>query len=316
MIWGERVADRLGGWGGDRVARVKNLSLCIAALVLGVGARAATPENIKLWDGVPPLAVPNDQPEALMPSKPGSDPTIARVGNVSDPTLAIHLPEVSRAVGTCVLVCPGGGYSIVAIDHEGTRVAEWLNSLGVAAAVLKYRVPAPKEGPAHLRPLLDAQRAMSVLRGRAKGWGIDPSRIGVLGFSAGGNLAAWLLCEGERRAAGYPVGAGEASCRPDFGVLIYPAYLTDPKRPEEHPTVRAEARPGPVFFVHAADDRILPDNSIDLFRALRAAGGQAELHVYQEGGHGFGMLRKGQPINDWPQRCAEWMGARGWLQKP
>jgi len=229
--------------------------------------------------------------------------------------LAVYHPAAARKVGTCVVICPGGGYNIVAIEHEGTQVAEWLNSLGVTAAVLKYRVPAPKDAPGPLRPLLAAQRALALVRSRASQWAIDPGRIGVLGFSAGGNLAAWLLCEGDRHPEGYPAHADEPSCRPDFGVLIYPAYIASPKREGDRPALRPGAPPGPTFFVHAGDDRVTPENSIEFFLELRRAGTPAELHVYQEGGHGFGMLRKGMPIHDWPARCADWMRARGWLDK-
>lgn len=272
------------------------------------------PETIRLWENGVPLAVPSEQAEGELPTKAGDDRNIVRVGNVSEPSMTVHHPPEGHRAGTCVIVCPGGGYRILAIKHEGTDVAEWLNSIGVTAVVLKYRVPSPKEDPAHVRPLLDGQRAISLVRARATDWGVDPQRIGVLGFSAGGNLAAWLLCEGNRHHAAYPVIDGEKPCRPDFGILIYPAYIADPKRAEDKPSIRDEEKPGPVFFVHAADDRIVPENSIELFQALRRAEVPAELHVFQDGGHGFGMLRKGHPINDWTQRCEEWMGSQALLR--
>ena len=243
------------------------------------------------------------------------DPDITRLGNVSEPSLTVYHPPAAKRTGACVLICPGGGYSILAMKHEGTQVAEWLNSLGVTAVVLKYRVPAPNGEPAQLRPLLDAQRAMSVIRTHAKDWGVDPNRVGVLGFSAGGHLAAWLLCDGNRRARGYPAETNEPSCRPDFGVLIYPAYLTGAEREREQPVIRAEEKPGPVFFVHAADDKLGPENSIAFFLALKKVGVPGELHIFQQGGHGFGMLKQGKPVNDWPVRCAEWLRAQGWLEQ-
>lgn len=284
-------------------------SVFVASVALG-----ARPETISLWEGTAPLPLVLEEPEGELPAKAGDDRKIVRVGNVSDPSMSVYHPPEGHRTGTCVVICPGGGYRILAIEHEGTDVAEWLNSIGVTAVVLKYRVPAPQEGPAHLRPLLDGQRAISLVRSRAADWGVDPRRVGVLGFSAGGNLAAWLLCEGNRRHEAYPRADGEPACRPSFGILIYPAYIADPKRAEERPIVRDEEKPGPVFFAHAADDRIGPENSIELFQALRRAGVPAELHVFQDGGHGFGMLRKGRPINDWPQRCAEWMGSQGLLR--
>lgn len=276
---------------------------------------AAVEETIKLWDGAPPLALRAEKPEAYLPIEAGADPDITRLGNVSEPTLTVYHPPADRRNGTCVLICPGGGYYILAMKHEGTQVAEWLNSLGVTAVVLKYRVPSPKGEPPQTRPLLDAQRAMSLIRARAPEWGVKPDRIGVLGFSAGGHLAAWLLCEGDRRATHYPAAADAAPCRPDFGVLIYPAYLAAPDRQRDKPQIRADQKPGPVFFVHAADDKLGPENSLEFFLDLKRAGVAGELHVYQQGGHGFGMLKRGQPVHDWPARCAEWLGAQGWLNK-
>jgi acetyl esterase/lipase len=294
---------------------VQSLSSLIAGILLAATftLHAAEPEELPLWPDTPPPAAAGEKPEAYLPLEAGQDPDITRLGHVSQPTLTVYHPAADRRTGACVLICPGGGYHILAMKHEGTQVAGWLNSLGVTAVVLKYRVPAPPGEPAHLRPLLDAQRAMSLIRARAKDWGVDPHRVGVLGFSAGGHLAAWLLCEGDRRAQGYPAGPDEPSCRPDFGVLIYPAYLAASERQREQPAIRPDQKPGSVFFVHAADDKLGPENSIEFFLALRQAGVPGELHVFQQGGHGFGMLRQGKPVNDWPARCAEWLRAQGWL---
>lgn len=276
---------------------------------------AAQPETLRLWAGEPPLATPSDQPEHYLPLEAGQDPDITRLANVSEPSLTVFRPPAEGNTGACVLICPGGGYYILAMKHEGTQVAEWLNSIGVTAVVLKYRVPAPKGEPPYLRPLLDGQRAMSLIRSHAGEWGVDPHRVGVLGFSAGGNLAAWLLCEGNRHPPGYPAQAGEPPCQPDFGILLYPAYLADSKRPGDKPSIRPEEKPGPVFFVHAADDPLGAENSLEFFLDLKRAGVPGELHVYQVGGHGFGMLRQGKPVNDWPARCADWLRAQGWLNQ-
>lgn len=286
----------------------------LAPLLLLLHRHAFGAEEFPLWPGDPPLAVALEKPEGYLPPEPGQDPDITRLGNVSRPTLILYPAPPGRRTGTTVLICPGGGYYILAMKHEGSLVAAWLNSLGVTAAVLKYRVPAPPEEPAHVRPLLDAQRALSWLRAHARERGDDPQRIGVLGFSAGGHLAAWLLCEGDRRAGGYPqAGTNEPSCRPDFGILIYPAYLAAAERQRKQPAIREEQKPGPVFLVHAADDRLGPENSLEFFLALKRAGVPAEVHVYQEGGHGFGLLRRGRPVHDWPERCADWLRANGWL---
>lgn len=313
-VFARRFRLLQAGW-RSYTRRVQSLSLFIPGVLLTavLALHAAEPEELPLWSGAPPLAETVEKPEAYLPLEAGQDPDITRLGNVSQPTLTVYHPVAERRTGACVLICPGGGYYILAMKHEGTQVAEWLNSLGVTAVVLKYRVPAPAGEPAHLRPLLDAQRAMSLIRARAKDWGVDPQRVGVLGFSAGGHLAAWLLCEGDRRAPGYPAGSDEPSCRPDFGVLIYPAYLAASERQREQPAIRPDQKPGPVFFVHAADDQLGAENSIEFFLALRKAGVPGELHVFQQGGHGFGMLRQGKPVNDWPARCAEWLRAQGWL---
>jgi acetyl esterase/lipase len=289
--------------------------MIFAAGLIAPRAGAAPEETLRLWDGPPPLALPAGKPEAYLPLDPGADPDITRLGNVTEPSVTVYHPPADRRNGSCVLICPGGGYAILAMKHEGSQVAEWLNGLGVTAAVLKYRVPSPRGEPPQLRPLLDAQRAMSLIRSRATEWGVKPDRIGVLGFSAGGHLAAWLLCEGDRRAAGYPEIVVEPPCRPDFGVLVYPAYLADPDRLRDKPQIRADQKPGPVFLVHAADDKLGPENSIEFFLELKRAGGPAELHVYQQGGHGFGMLHRGEPVHEWPARCADWMRTQGWLDR-
>ncbi|MBI3876630.1 MAG: alpha/beta hydrolase [Verrucomicrobia bacterium] len=290
---------------------MKNILLPFAALLaFTFCTRGEEPLTLKLWPDAPPLAVASDKPEAYLPPDGKSHPDITRLGNVSEPQLLVFPAPAGKRNGTAVLVCPGGGYSILAMKHEGTQVAEWLNSLGVTAAVLKYRVPAPKGEPPHLRPLLDAQRAMSLLRERAAEWGVDEQRAGVLGFSAGGNLAAWLVCEGNRRPDAYPDAAKEKPCRPDFGILLYSAYLTGQQTNRAVPVLRGEEKPGPVFLVHANDDRLTAENSAQFYLALKKAGAGAELHVYQDGGHGFGMLRNGQPVNDWPRRCEDWLRAR------
>ncbi len=290
------------------------IGLLMLSFLLPASDAPVVSEEFPLWEGEPPLALPETAPESYLPPEPGTHPDITRLARVSRPTLTLFHPPPERRVGTAVLVCPGGGYHILAMKHEGTQVAEWLNSLGVTAALLKYRVPAPPGEPAHRRPLLDAQRAMSLLRARAAAWGFATNRVGVLGFSAGGHLAAWLLCEGNRRASGYPETLGDdPACRPDFGILIYPAYLPAGDGRYQQPVIQPEHPPGPVFLVHAADDRLGPENSIEFFLALRRAGVPAELHVFQTGGHGFGMLRQGLPVQDWPARCADWLRAGGWL---
>lgn len=286
---------------------MKRYWILAAALLVTSRWSAAETETIRLWPGEPPLAVTNPQPEKELPLDKGMDPDIVRLGNVSEPSMTVYHPPAGQRNGTCVLICPGGGYSILAMKHEGSQVAEWLNTLGVTAVVLKYRVPVPKGEPAVVRPLLDAQRAMSLIRSRAGAWGINKDRVGILGFSAGGNLAAWVLCEGNRRAPEYPQGETSERCRPDFGILIYPAYMVGAGAGKAPPTIHLDAKPGPTFLVMAADDPLGPENVISFFEALRKAEVPAALHVFQKGGHGFGMLPNGLPVNHWPALCADWM---------
>jgi acetyl esterase/lipase len=185
-------------------------------------------------------------------------------------------------------------------------VAEWLNSIGVTALVLKYRVPRRDGDMANKLPLMDAQRALSLVRSRANELSIDAKRIGILGFSAGGNLAAGACIKYGERQYDKVDAIDEVSCRPDFGVLVYPAYLVDSNgalKPEYQPTKETP----PMFFAHALNDGVTPDSSIAMTRALKAVGVSAELHVYDSGGHGFGLRKSEFPCHTWPARCAEWL---------
>jgi acetyl esterase/lipase len=216
-----------------------------------------------------------------------------------------------------VLITPGGGYNLLAWDLEGEEVAGWLNSIGVAGIVLKYRVPRRPDTPRDAAPpqaQMDAQRAMSVVRARAGEWGLDPKRIGMLGFSAGGHLTAWTATNFDKRAYEPLDETDRVSCRPDFAVLVYPAYLVPKGKDELAPDIRVSKETPPVFFAHAGDDGVSADNSIVMYRALKKAGVPAELHVYATGGHGFGLRPSDKPCSTWPQRCGEWMKAQGLLK--
>lgn len=279
-----------------------------AAVVLSLlgfaSAFAAEPITLDVWPGAAPGEKGDIGEEKWNEPSKTENPPIKRLTNVSKPTIAVYRPE-KNDTGAAVVICPGGGYSILAMSHEGEDVAAWLNSLGVTGIVLKYRVPARKDQPRWLAPLQDSQRAMSLVRSKAKEWGIDPKRIGVLGFSAGGHLAAATATNFDERKYEAIDAVDQASCRPDFAVLIYPAYLaTDGKL---SPEIRVTSKTPPIFFAHAHDDRISPENSIQMYLELKKAGGTGELHVYASGGHGFGMLEKGIPTSTWPQRCGEWM---------
>lgn len=266
--------------------------------------------TLDLWPGKAPGETKDLPPEAYIPATP-KQMDVKRLGNVSKPQVSVYLPAKGKAAGGCVVIAPGGGYNILAIEHEGTEVASWLNSLGVAAAVLKYRVPRrPGQTPDNLAQLQDAQRAVGLVRSKAAEWGIDPAKVGVLGFSAGGHLMASLATHFDKRLYDRVDAADDLPCRPAFAVLVYPAYLTERGSAELKPEYKVTKETPPTFFAHASDDPVSSENSVALYRALRKAGVPAELHLFASGGHGFGMRPKGPPA-DWPKLCEHWLRLHG-----
>ncbi len=232
------------------------------------------------------------------------------ISRIHNPTLTVYLPPRDKATGAAVVICPGGGHRILAIDHEGYDVARWLNSIGVAGIVLKYRL-ARTEGAGYkvdVHALADARRAIRLVRSHGEEWGIDPRRVGLMGFSAGGELTALASTRSEGETAGASDPVDRLSSRPDFQVLIYPGG------PKESFEVTKDSPP--AFLLVAADDRISAERTTASFSALRKAGVPAELHVYARGGHGFGMHEIPAPVAHWPARLQEWMGDRGLLKKP
>jgi acetyl esterase/lipase len=213
------------------------------------------------------------------------------------------------------LVCPGGGYGILAYEHEGTDVCKWLNKLGITGILLKYRVPRRKDRAKHEAPLQDSQRALGLVRKHAKDWGINPSKLGILGFSAGGHLSVMTLTSFQSRTYPRMDDADDLSCRPDFGILVYPAYLVDrTSRDALFPEVVINKETPPCFFVHTGDDHVPAEGSALAYLALEKAGVVGnELHLYPFGGHGYGMRKTDRAVSDWPDRAASWMRATGWL---
>jgi acetyl esterase/lipase len=237
---------------------------------------------------------------------------VARLGDVSKPTLTIYQPSHEKGTGNAVLVCPGGGYRILATDLEGTEVCDWLNSIGLTAALLKYRVPKREGDDQHQLPLQDAQRALSLLRHNAKQWGIDSGKIGALGFSAGGHLVANLSNNYDQRAYPKIDGIDAASCRPDFSLLIYPAYLVVKDTDRLAPEMKVTERTPPTFITMALDDPLRIENVLSYAAGLRKVAVPFELHVYESGGHGFGLRSvKGAANTYWPEHAAQWLQARG-----
>ena len=249
------------------------------------------------------------------------------------PTLTIYLPPKEKATGAAVVICPGGGYGFLAMDHEGHQIAQWLNSLGVAGFILKYRHRNSGAGYGHPVPLQDAQRAIRTVRSRANEWNIDPNRIGILGFSAGGHLASTAGTHFDKGQADAQNPIERVSCRPDFMILIYPVisftewYVHTGSRQNllgdnpdkntlESLSNEKQVTPEtpPTFLVHADDDSgVPPENSIYFYLALRKAKIPAEMHIYQRGGHGFGLGKKDSAASGWPVCCAAWMRERGLL---
>jgi acetyl esterase/lipase len=296
---------------------MKTLSIAIALLTLPVITTMAadpsilTGERQLLWADGAPGAVDS--------------------GAGHEPSLTIYLPDSEKATGTAIVVCPGGGYGGLAIDHEGEQIAQWLIGEGIAAFVLQYR-HAPHYG--HPTPLTDAQRAVRTVRAGAAKWGIQADRIGILGFSAGGHLSAstGILFTGPQPNAVDPI--DRVSARPDFMVLLYPVITMqddfthrgsrknllgdtpDPKLVERYSLERqVNAETPPAFLVHTTDDQAVPvENNVQLYLALRKNGIPVEMHVYEKGRHGLGLGGGDAAFATWPAHCIDWLRVRGLLR--
>lgn len=232
---------------------------------------------------------------------------IIRLGNVSTPTLTLYRPA-GKNTRAAVVVFPGGAYRILAIDLEGTEVCDWLNSAGIACVLLKYRVPDTGPYPKSDAALQDAQRALGIVRAHAAEWHIDAHRIGVLGFSAGGHLAAALSTHFEKRLYDPIDAAEELSCRPDFAVIIYPGYLAIAEQNfAANADIHVTEQTPPTFLAQAEDDPVHVENSIVYFMALKNAKVSAEMHIYTQGGHGYGLRRTELPITGWPKLVETWL---------
>jgi acetyl esterase/lipase len=266
--------------------------------------------TLPLWPNGAPGTSPNPAPEVdtttatdnLIAGKP-----IVRLGNVSSPTLTLYTPRYKNT-GAAVVVFPGGGYHILAIDLEGTEVCDWLNSAGIACVLVKYRVPDSGPYPKSSAALQDAQRALGMVRSHALEWHIDPRRLGVLGFSAGGHLAAALGTHYDHRLYD-PIDAADAlSCRPDCAVIVYPGYLAlADKNFAPNPDIHVTGQTPPSFIVQAEDDPVHVENAVVYFLALKNAKVPAELHIYAEGGHGYGLRRTAFPVTTWPLSVETWL---------
>lgn len=287
------------------------LTPCVLCLISAIGL-AAESITLKLWPEGPPTAmVPKSEATVkLIESYGGARPN--RVTDVSDPTITVYRPE--KPNGTSVIVAPGGGFMFLSYAHEGTEVCEWLNSLGVTAVLLKYRTPTRDEKEMFEIPVQDAQRAMGLVRNHSTEWKLDPQRVGLLGFSAGANLAGHAAWDRGKRT--FPQKPNLDDPRgPDFLVFIYGGGFLDKDDTSKFRagfSVPADAPP--VFMLVAHDDGANPIEAARLYLEYKKQNLSAELHICAQGGHGFGMNKNGKPINDWPQRCGEWMKSQGLLE--
>ena len=265
-----------------------------------------------LWPNIPPGDITGEVGEERVEIK-----GVKRVSNVTEPTITYFLSGSAKAMGTTVLVCPGGAYNILAIEHEGEDVCKWLNEIGVHAVLLKYRVPRRKNREPHAAPLQDAQRAIGLIRQAGKTWEVPLTKLGILGFSAGGNLAVMTATSFNHRTYEKVDAKDDLSCRPDFAIPIYPAYLLDEKSKEKlasHIQITKECPP--FFFAHTGDDHILAEGSIQIFLELEKLGVKGnELHVYPFGGHGYGMRKSSHPVSQWPDRAKSWLVSLNLVQE-
>ncbi len=286
--------------------------------------QAEPPLVVDLWPGPPAGDVGISAEERFRdlkvngkPYEVAGKPTKWLTG-VSKPTLTVYRPAKEKDTGISMLICPGGGYHNLGWDVEGEEVAEWLTSIGVTGILLKYRCPRRRgedmrEPPPG--PLKDAQRAVSLARARAREWGIDPAKIGMVGFSAGGHLVGSTATNFENRAYEAVDDVDKLSCRPDFAAMLYSGYFKA-KDGSLSPTIRTPAGIPPLLLLHATDDAISDaEHSVTMYTAMKRAGASAELHIYATGGHGWGVRKVGHPCETWTDRFVEWLRKQGLLQR-
>ncbi|HSC45208.1 MAG TPA: alpha/beta hydrolase [Candidatus Acidoferrum sp.] len=306
---------------------MRPLFVTIALLTISAALSAQQPAwhppagrpTFKLWPNGAPGAPSNAAPEAdtttakdnLIAGKP-----LIRLGNVSDPTLTFYAAKSPNS-NAAVVVFPGGGYHILAIDLEGTEVCDWLINLHVNCILVKYRVPDSGPLPKSTAALQDAQRALGIVRQRAAEWHIDPHKIGVLGFSAGAHLSAALSTHFDKRLYDPIDAADQLPCRPDFAVIVYPGYLALAEQNfAPNPEIHVTADTPPSFIVQAEDDPVHVENATLYFLELKNAKVPAELHIYAEGGHGYGLRPTAQPVTAWPSLVQTWLHTLKILPSP
>lgn len=299
--------------------------LAFIFLVAFTGNLFSQSKTIDIWQGNVPGAI--DNPEMKLIADSSGSWTFMR--NIQSPLLDIYLAPVNNSNGTAVVICPGGGYWGVAYKHEGREVAAWFNQNGISAFVLKYRLPDNSiMKDKSIGPLQDAQEAIRIVRRHAEEWKIDPDKIGIMGFSAGGHLASTLSTHFDEKV--YDA-KDKTSARPDFSILIYPVISMDStithtgsrenllgKNPSPEQVahfsneLQVTEQTPPAFLIHSLDDDVVPvQNSMNYALAMKKHGVPCELHIYEAGGHGYGLGRSKDTESTWPEACLNWLMARG-----
>lgn len=297
----------------------------ICQLCFGFVLRADELLVVDVWPGPAPGEVGSISEEEVRKTPPlirqlvEVTESTRMITNVSKPTLTIYRPSPETDTGTAMVICPGGGYWNLYWEVEGEEVAKWLASRGMTGMILKYRVPR-RPGEVELeparRPLQDSQRAISLVRSKAKEWGIHPDRIGIIGFSAGGHLAISTATEFDRRSYAAIDDIDKINCRPDFVIAAYSGYLKARDKNELAPGLRIPPKTPPVFLVHGSDDIISPpEHSVVMYLALRQAGVSAELHLYASTTHDFGVRAVNRPYGAWTETCERWLTDQKLLQR-
>lgn len=277
---------------------MKQLLTITTCLLLALNTYAQTRDTVRIWPGKVPGEAKEKAPPVFSPNR---ERNVTRIADVTDPAFVVYEPPASASVGAGVIVCPGGGYNILAVDLEGYEVAEWLNTLGFTAFVLQYRVPQKQEGA-----LQDIQRTLRIVRSRAEEWNIDPDQLGVMGFSAGGSLSARASTL-HTDTSYVPIDAADnLSCRPDFSLLIYPAYLDQGENRTLTPELRVNENTPPMFIFGTADDQY-GNSALVMTTALRDHKIPVELHFLAEGGHGYGLRPGNVAADTWPALAAQWL---------
>jgi acetyl esterase/lipase len=287
------------------------------AFALALVVPASSQTTMPLWPSTPPgapnVAAGQSEHDTTKPTDNMiAGKRVARIGFVSKPTLAFYPASSGKNTGATVVVFPGGAYQILAYDLEGTEVCDWLNGIGVNCALVKYRVPNAGPFPKYTQDLADAQRAVRVVRQHASQWQLDANRVGVLGFSAGGHLVAVLGAHAADPI--YPAidDADKLSARPDFTLLIYPGYLQSDDDPLTlRPEVKPVALTPPSFLIQTEDDTAKVENAWLYYEALKQAKVPAEMHLFANGGHGYGLRPTKLPVTHWPDLAATWLRTLG-----